>query len=244
MFGMKLPTRRQRAGFTLVELMVVIGILVVLLSLLLPTLSRVRESVKQASCMSNLRQLGVATMAYLVDSDGYFPRPAGGGATNEDWVYWETSRISTKQQGRLVKYLGAGWETAIRCPSDSVGQHPAGGDGRYAYSYTINESMAHSTGVARPAGQMGTLLLRQVKKPGEKILFIDESGETVDDGCWAPQNYASDGRNLLSNRHDRQKETSTDPNAGRGNVTYADGHAEYIQRGWSVQRKNWDAEIE
>lgn len=65
--------RARRAGFTLVELLVVIGIIAVLLSLLLPAIGRAREQAKRAQCMSNLRQLGQAVIMYCNDNKGWMP---------------------------------------------------------------------------------------------------------------------------------------------------------------------------
>jgi prepilin-type processing-associated H-X9-DG protein len=64
----------------------------------------------------------------------------------------------------------------------------------------------------------------------QKILIIDESSETLDDGCWAWQWNGGEGFNMLSNRHDRRKETANDPKAGVGNVAFCDGHAERMPR--------------
>jgi prepilin-type N-terminal cleavage/methylation domain-containing protein len=64
---------RPRGGFTLTELLVVIGLIAVLISLLLPVISRVRASANSAACLSNLRQMTTAWHNYLADSRGRFP---------------------------------------------------------------------------------------------------------------------------------------------------------------------------
>jgi prepilin-type N-terminal cleavage/methylation domain-containing protein len=63
----------RRLGFTLVELLVVIGILVVLVSLLVPTLGRVRETAREAQCRGNLRQLMTGFIAFAADHERTLP---------------------------------------------------------------------------------------------------------------------------------------------------------------------------
>lgn len=65
--------RQARRGFTLVELLVVIGIIAVLVAILLPALNKARSQARAVACSSNLRQLGVAMGMYLQDTKGYFP---------------------------------------------------------------------------------------------------------------------------------------------------------------------------
>src|SRR3954452_12099630 len=76
---MGVPMNRTKSGrgktaFTLVELLVVIGIIAVLIGILLPVLSVAQESARRVKCASNLRQLGQGMLSYASANNGQFPR--------------------------------------------------------------------------------------------------------------------------------------------------------------------------
>jgi prepilin-type N-terminal cleavage/methylation domain-containing protein/prepilin-type processing-associated H-X9-DG protein len=102
--------RRPRgSGFTLVELLVVIGILAMLVSILLPVLSAAQGAARRTKCLSNLRNMQVAQTLYCVDNRNYLIQ-AGlghGGAHQLDEIAWFNT-LNRYYQNKLV----------ARCPAD------------------------------------------------------------------------------------------------------------------------------
>ena len=79
--------RNQPRGFTLVELLVVIGIIALLVAVLLPTLGRARNAARTAQCLDHQRQIATATILYANDYDGHLPYDSNSNVTKTDPNY-------------------------------------------------------------------------------------------------------------------------------------------------------------
>ena len=148
-------------GFTLVELLVVIGIIAVLISILLPTLRGVRRQAAVVQCSSNMKQIATAMLMYIQDNKGKFPpcqvRAGGPGLPNGIWFPNELVRLNYIKGAPNAFADGPGTQKKVsnksvfRCPEGHDADFK-GGAGNYPTdllnnSYQIaNESQAQAEG--------------------------------------------------------------------------------------------------
>jgi prepilin-type processing-associated H-X9-DG protein/prepilin-type N-terminal cleavage/methylation domain-containing protein len=258
--------KRARTAFTLVELLVVIGIIALLISILMPALSKAKAQAMRISCASNLRAQGQGLAVYIHDTK-YYPGHAmnQGGVT---YAVWPT---------RIRKALGRSGVGIFWCPANEPGfQWQTGGspaavasDQGFGYapgerrldvfntpfSYGYNDwgfarAQAPPVGTQRGLGGdlwAGHLEMKasKVKKPSEMIAIADNTSDSIWDFNIDP-------------RFDQKNEWPGKIHSNGANVLFCDGHVqwyaqkelvEYNGRGslnagmhrmWNADNQIWD----
>jgi len=252
-----LRSTKARTGFTLIELLVVIAIIAILAAILFPVFAQARAAARKASCLSNLKQLGLGVRMYSQDYDEIYP-------------YWSWSD----------NYTGTGnfrslWYVAIfpyvkntglyKCPSDvnAWGQastdgywwnvpkaqrlkdapmfedpnvQPGAAEAKLIISYGMGESFHNGS-----IGGGGALNDAAVNKPAETAMLADSQSPLCDFWDWDPNgaNYRSlSMRVTQANNHGGPgyPQFTWDPawdvytrHSGGENICFADGHVKWLK---------------
>ncbi len=226
--------RQQRPnvpGFTLVELLVVIGVIAILIALLLPALSKARESASRTKCLSNQRQLVNALILFAHDHRGLTPvrGTTVGGSSVPVWPYelWRYATGSQSPAPPLKSYNPAKYwnSTVFNCSTHR--QPPRvvqGWDLGYIYAFnTFLKSAEDNKPILQR--QDHAVKLFNIRRASEVFLFLEQG--TIDSNNqyqWAHYTANSLG-------HTYRHTIPTGHHSGGTNAVFADGHATFMRYG-------------
>jgi type II secretory pathway pseudopilin PulG len=140
----------KKNHFTLTELLVVVGLIIILFSIGVPAVITGMRKGELTECKGNLRQLSQATTVFLKDNKNYFP-----GKTSANWIGSSSHPISA--------YLGSSYDNVNVCPSDP--------DGNNSYRASAKNSLTNDLNAT---GGSNGLRLSKVKRPNTMSLFVSK----------------------------------------------------------------------
>ena len=233
---------RNRRGFTLVELLVVITIIIILAAILFPVFARVRRAAQKTACLSNLREIGNAVRMYTNDYDECYPLVSGFGPALDlvqslwNGIGWINTRSDTMSQSRWLPNLLWPYIKNSKlwlCPS-------VGADGKWIVGSGSTNSINFANNYTRAFTGPQPGLTPETDPPttymfnawiwegaaatGTKIIIAGSSEAITSMAADAPLVW-----DVVSGRVDSSKPTKVQlAHPGSVNAVYADGHAKNV----------------
>lgn len=243
---------RRNKAFTLVEVLVVLGLTGVLLALLLSALSNVWRAARAVSCAANLQQLGQAMTSYTTDNRGVLPAAA----TTYEWTPPVVMRMTTWDDllaryiegpisGARQAQLDGGFtpdpSPLLRCPEDERTSPPFAGLRSYSMTdagYSASRRPVYGLGVLvsddlPPDLRMHRIRLAQLRHTSRTLLLVENHSGTAGDGNLAGFIYLAAIPYPSAQRMDVSGPNAGKPSgppahAARWNYLFCDGHVEQL----------------
>jgi prepilin-type N-terminal cleavage/methylation domain-containing protein/prepilin-type processing-associated H-X9-DG protein len=220
-----------RSGFTLIELLVVIAIIATLAAILFPVFAQAREKARQTSCLSNMKQLGLAFEMYKQDYDGIYPINRARVATDpptsdaDETIAWPELLEPYIKNGRVVNDQGIVQHNqgVYHCPSDS---------GNVAESYAINGWFEYGMAEASVNLPTDTVLLTEKDGGIEEEHFMWwrapwPGWPLVQGTAITTYEPALNAISATSPEADQSEGLKTQRHNGGANYLFTDGHARW-----------------
>jgi prepilin-type processing-associated H-X9-DG protein len=216
----------RASAFSLVELLVVVGIVALVIALVLPALGAARESAKSVQCLSNLRQLATSAHQYAADNEGHYPIGYYS-AVSPPYAYghnWDFTLVLNQSTGQRevrpgLLWMGRGDAKVQQCPSFD-GRSTTLMDPYSGYNYNVSYIGHGDLEVVKAPARVA-----DVRSPARTALFGDgEWGSGANKFMRSPRLHPGD---TFGARH-----TGTQGFRHRGatNVAFCDGHAETLRQ--------------
>jgi len=215
-------------AFTLIELLVVIAIISILSAILFPVFARARESARRASCLSNLKQIGLGIAMYTQDYDEHFPRAIQSigvlhGApyvtqTKAGWpglTYKTNGQYYVSWMDMIFPYVKS--VQIFQCPSQPGLSSANSYAPSYAFSSEVSSYGNDHYGLARGVG----LLMSSVQRPSEVAMAVDDQSTYGYQNTPYSFSFTADAR--------EGKKQALSPHFAGTNIAFIDGHAKWMK---------------